>query len=208
MEVLPDMTMPHHTVNSGATVAPPLRTPEDGQISECVLDGRPIERLLLREAVDGGSRTLDGAWWPRSCSLGTELPTLIGELQRRGVRISRVAYNRLSWDPAPRRLVVAGRVIRLGWFETLDPHLVSLSGGDGQIRLDLLVVPPDTEPRIACWTMSAASVRDNHRTATAILQGPDTGPDRGAAAALPDVAALSATVDPWGGAAPGAQVGG
>ncbi len=193
------MTMPQRTVNSGATAAPPHRTPGGGHISGCAVDGRPIERLLLRDAGDGGSRTLDGAWWPPSRSLGIELAVLIAELQRRGLRISRVAYNRRSWDPAPRRLAVAGRVIRLGWFETLDPHAVSLSGGDSQTRLDLLVVPPDTEPRIARWAMSAASVRDDHRTATAILHGPDAAPNWDAAGALLNSASPSATVGRVGG---------
>src|SRR3712207_6547266 len=104
--------------------------------------GPPV-RLALLDAMRGENATLDGGWWPRSRSLTDELPALIRDLHRRGIRITRVGYRRESWEPAPRRLSADDRTIRLGWFQGLDPHLVRLTGGEGgQARLDLLVVPP------------------------------------------------------------------
>src|SRR3954454_11492721 len=65
--------------------------------------------------------TLDGAWWPRTRGLSEELPGLVEELARRGVRVTRVAYNPDAWETAPRRIAADGRSIRLGWFRSIDP---------------------------------------------------------------------------------------
>ncbi|HEX2299590.1 MAG TPA: DUF5994 family protein, partial [Pseudonocardiaceae bacterium] len=61
--------------------------------------------LAPADGADGGSvrlalidppavrTTLDGAWWPRTRDLTQELPALVEELDRRGIRVARVAYN-------------------------------------------------------------------------------------------------------------------
>jgi hypothetical protein len=99
-----------------------------------------------------------------------ELPDLIVGLHRRGLRITRVAYRKEGWEPAPRRLAADDRVIRLGWFPGIDPHLVRMTGGDGgQVRLDLLVIPTDLEESVARRATAAASAPQNHDAATALL---------------------------------------
>ncbi|MBB3083906.1 DUF5994 family protein [Geodermatophilus sabuli] len=139
-----------------------------------VTAGAPL-RLALLDGP-GDHTTLDGGWWPRSRSLADELPGLLTDLQRRGIRVSRVTFNPQSWDAAPRRLTVGGRTVRLGWFRGLDPHLVNLSGGDdGRDRLDLLVVPPDTADAVAARALSAASAPGNHGGPTAVLDGVEEG---------------------------------
>ena len=72
--------------------------------------------------------TLDGAWWPRTRDLTQELPALVEELHRRGIRVTRVTYNPDLWGPAPRRLDADGRTIRLGWFRNLDRQLLNMTG--------------------------------------------------------------------------------
>ena len=57
---------------------------------------------------------VDGGWWPRSDDLAAELPELLAQMSTAGYQVRRVAYNLDAWDPAPRRLTVAGRVVRLG----------------------------------------------------------------------------------------------
>ena len=113
--------------------------------------------------------TLDGAWWPRTVSLGDELPGLVQELHRRGIRVTRVAYNPGSWEAAPRRLAADGRTIRLGWFRSIDPQLLDLTGDSQRGRLDLLVVPPDTPAEIAEQAFTAATNRGNRETPTVLL---------------------------------------
>jgi hypothetical protein len=130
--------------------------------------------------------TLDGAWWPRTRDLTHELPALVEELQRRGIRVTRVAYNPDLWEPAPRRLEADGRTIRLGWFRNLDRQLLNMTGDLSRGRLDFLVVPPDTTATAAQRAFSAATDRANRQTPTALLDalsaaGPPVPPPRSAA---------------------------
>jgi len=133
--------------------------------------------------------TLDGAWWPRTRDLTRELPRLVQELHRRGVRVTRVTYNPDLWEAAPRRLEADGRVIRLGWFRGIDRHLLNLTGDSNRGRLDLLVVPPETTVAAARPAFSAATDRANRRTPTALLDslgaaGPRVPRPRSSAAEL------------------------
>jgi hypothetical protein len=113
--------------------------------------------------------TLDGAWWPRTRDLGDELPALVQELHRRGIRVTRVAYHPGTWEAAPRRLPADGRTIRLGWFRSIDPQLLDLTGDPQRGRLDLLVIPPDTTAAVAGRAFASASDRANRLTPTALL---------------------------------------
>jgi hypothetical protein len=113
--------------------------------------------------------TLDGAWWPRTRSLSDELPGLVQELHRRGIAVTRVAYNPDAWEATPRRVAADGRTIRLGWFRSIEPQLLNLTGDPYRGRLDLLVVPPETAAADAGRAFAAASDRANRRTPAAVL---------------------------------------
>jgi uncharacterized protein DUF5994 len=103
-------------------------------------------RVSLRDDAGSGEDSgFDGAWWPRTRDLAAELPELIAELERRDVRVERFTYPLDSWQPAPRKLVVLGRVVRTGGFRSMDPQVVCLSWAGGNQRADLLVVPPETD---------------------------------------------------------------
>jgi len=130
-------------------------------------DVEPVRLVLIDPPAP--RTTLDGAWWPRSRSLTRELPGLVEELHRRGIRMTRVAYNPQAWDPAPRRLEADDRVVRLGWFRGIDPQLLNLTGDFTRGRLDLLVVPPEATRAVARQAFTAATDRANKRTPTAIL---------------------------------------
>jgi hypothetical protein len=102
-------------------------------------------RVSLREDAGEGTSAFDGAWWPRSRDLAVEVPELIAELDRRGLTVERFTYRLDAWEPAPRKLVVLGRVVRTGGFRSMDPQVVCLSWDGGNRRADLLVVPPETD---------------------------------------------------------------
>jgi hypothetical protein len=140
------------------TAAPPSRSASEADPVRLALIDPPAERT-----------TLDGAWWPRTRSLSDDLPGLVQELRRRGIRVTRVAYNPDGWEPAPRRLSADGRTIRLGWFRSIDPQLLDLTGDTRRGRLDLLVIPPDTTAAVAGQAFTAAVDRANRRTPTALL---------------------------------------
>lgn len=103
---------------------------------------------------------VDGAWWPRSLDLSTELPALLAVLAIRLGRIQRVSYNLTTWDTAPHRLHIDGRQIRLGGFHFQHPHTVDVIGPTGS-RLTLLVLPPATNPATAHQILMTAGQRDN-----------------------------------------------
>ena len=102
-------------------------------------------RVSLRDDAGDGGSAFDGAWFPRGRDLAVELPELIAELDRRGVRVERFTYPLDVWSPAARKLVVQGRVVRTGGFRSMDPGVVCLSWAGAARRADLLVVPPETD---------------------------------------------------------------
>lgn len=110
-------------------------------------------RLCLSAAPAQGRmpRRIDGAWWPRSDDLTTELPRLLAELPPDWGHISSVLVDEAVWAPFPGRLLVAGQVVRLR--RTTGRHAPStaclLTPGRG--RWDLLVVPPEATEAEAGW---------------------------------------------------------
>ncbi|AXO32960.1 DUF5994 family protein [Micromonospora chalcea] len=123
---------------------------------------------------------LDGGWWPRSWDPGAELPGLVLALSERHGRIRHLMLNLRTWDSRFRRLTVGPDVVRIGWFDTLDPALlVATTGRD--IQVDLLVVPPATPRATAEWAMATAADPTNLRRAPDILAGAPVGPRAAAA---------------------------
>src|SRR3954451_4312790 len=98
-------------------------------------------RVSMREDAGGGDSAFDGARWQRGRDLTVELPELIAELGRRGVRGERFASSldrrlghvdpfrssRDPWEAVPRKISVLGRVIRTGGFRSMDPQVVCLT---------------------------------------------------------------------------------
>jgi hypothetical protein len=78
------------------------------------------------------------------------------ELSERYGPIRQLMLNRTSWDAWPRRLTVGARVIRIGWFASVDPALAIATTDHGD-QLDLLVVPPDTTEAAAGHAMNQAA---------------------------------------------------
>ena len=56
-------------------------------------------RVSLRDGAGDGNSAFDGAWFPRTRDLAVEVPELIAELDRRGVRIERFTYALDAWSP-------------------------------------------------------------------------------------------------------------
>ncbi|ANB07118.1 hypothetical protein SAM40697_3160 [Streptomyces ambofaciens] len=130
-------------------------------------EGRRSAPALRLSLAPAGSAPLllDGAWWPHSRDLTAELPALAAVLDPLWGRITRVTLNPAQWPVVPRKVPVAGHVVKTGWFRfEQDAHeLLLLSYHVG--RWNLLVVPPQTSPATAAWLMAAAS--DPRRAATA-----------------------------------------
>lgn len=135
-----------------------------------VVASGPVPQVpRLRLELPGDHATLlDGGWWPRSTDPLTELPGLIVALDgRRGV-VSSVALGVLGWDSRPRRLDVAGRTVRLGWFASQPAGLLTATYRDGG-RVDVVVVPPGATAEAACAAMALATAEANSLHAPEIL---------------------------------------
>lgn len=120
--------------------------------------------------VGSAPTLLDGAWWPRSRDLEAELSSLTAVLDPLWGRITRVTVNPVHWPVVPRKVPVAGHVVKVGWFlPEQDPHeLLLLSYHVG--RWNLLVVPPQTTPVSAAWLMAAASDPLGTSTASRLME--------------------------------------
>ena len=101
------------------------------------------------------SKRLDGAWWPRSTQLSTELPALVTALSERLGELAVVGYHRNAWTPVPEQLRVAGETITLPGLTSDEPatHLADRYGR----CVTLQVIPPAAHGAVARETLDAAA---------------------------------------------------
>jgi Family of unknown function (DUF5994) len=136
---------PQHTRNNDPNTTVPVRTP----------------RLCLK-AKAPRSGYVDGAWWPHTDDLTTELPDLLAVLSVRLGRIDRVLYRLGSWAKAPRKLTTGGRAVHLDGYGLQPLNTIDVVGLDGdRDRFALLVIPPRTDPDDAHITMMTAAQANN-----------------------------------------------
>ncbi|HEY2297974.1 MAG TPA: DUF5994 family protein [Jatrophihabitans sp.] len=126
-------------------------------------------RVSFRQPVTSAPH-VDAAWWPRSRDLEAELPALLDVLWTAARDVNRVSYAIDSWLPAPRRLDIGGRQVRLGGFAHQDPSMISLRDAWGAERIDILVIPPEAEPDLAAAAMERASRSGPNERATRMLE--------------------------------------
>ncbi|MFD7828967.1 DUF5994 family protein [Kitasatospora sp. NPDC059803] len=136
---------------------------------------------------------LDGAWWPRSRDLLLELPSLAAALDGPWGRVTRVTVNPAQWPTVPHRAPVAGHTVHVGWFTIeQDEHLIVVCSY-APLRLNLLVVPPETDAVTAERLMSRAADPADSRTASELL-APEPG--RGATGPEPGTDVLPSALVP------------
>jgi hypothetical protein len=111
---------------------------------------------------------VDGAWWPHSEDLATELPDLLTVLSVRLGSIDRVLYNFADWTKAPVKFLTGGGMVRLGGYHRQPDNTVEIIGLNRK-KLVLLVVPTLTESEHAHSIMMAAAAPDDASTVDALL---------------------------------------
>lgn len=129
-------------------------------------------RLALRHDLSVQT-ILDGAWWPRSRATVTELTNLIVGLDSRQTPVTRIMLNPDAWEEHPRRISVAGRTVRLGWFTTLDANLLIATTGTDR-RVDLLLISPSCSAASAATAATMAIDGNPTLRAAAILSAIST----------------------------------
>ena len=147
---------------------PPKLLPDE--IHRAAKPGTALLRLQTSHSREG---VLDGAWWPRSRRVATELPALIEALTAHLGPVTRVGLDTDAWEEVPTRVVVDDRVVHLDSFPVGD-DTVLITRGDND-HFALMVVPPDTEPDAARRAMAHAVDADNITSAAQILIAPVPG---------------------------------
>jgi Family of unknown function (DUF5994) len=129
----------------------------------------PSTPRLRLEPTGSRHTVLDGGWWPRSTDPVAELPGLVMAIDKVRGPVTRLVLSANGWDEHPRRLAVAGRVLRLGFFTSQPMALLTALCGDNGDRVDLLIVPPETDASTADAAMVLAATTSNLVHAEQIL---------------------------------------
>jgi hypothetical protein len=124
-------------------------------------------RLRLKPA-HGTRGSVQGAWWPQTDQLHTQLPLLLSALSPRVGRVDRVIYDETRWAPASLRMEFEGRSVILEPSGTTSPNTLSVIGREFG-RLDLLVGPPYTNPARAYAAVTTATKPDDVSTPDKLL---------------------------------------
>ena len=111
---------------------------------------------------------VDGAWWPASNDLLTELPDLLAVLSVRLGPISHVTYQLGEWATAPVKTVIGGRVVRLAGYRRQPGNTIEVLGLGGT-SVVLLVVPTGADAEQAHNTMMAAATPEDASTTDGLL---------------------------------------
>ncbi|MEV0108551.1 DUF5994 family protein [Nocardia sp. NPDC050799] len=109
-----------------------------------------------------------GAWWPHSTDLAAEMTDLEKLLAGRAVSVDRIMYDLGTWRPAPKRMVIGERSVRLDGYRHLPAHTLCVLDLD-RTRLVLLVIPAATATATAQALLSAASRPGNELTADELV---------------------------------------
>src|SRR6202167_2139557 len=91
---------------------------------------------------------VDGAWWPHSDDLVTELPDLLAVLSVRLGPVARVIYKLSEWAKAPAKFPTGGSMIRLGGYNRQPVNTIEVIGINRK-KLVLLVGTRRTHPQHA-----------------------------------------------------------
>ena len=144
------MTHDENITHSGRGLG--LSRPADG--------GQPFDaptrtpRLLLR-ARGEVSEGVDGAWWPRTTNLTTELHDLISALTDRVGTTERVAFDWNSLSISQRGIDRRDGIEVSGPDPDQPTDIMYVFGTDGR-RLDILIVGPNTDADNAFEAMKRA----------------------------------------------------
>ncbi len=154
--------------------------PEKSQVTKYLPDtghktAGPGTAFVRLETTHDRQGVLDGAWWPRSRDIGSELPSLLAALTEYLGPVTRVGLDRRSWHDLPSRMVVDGHVVHIDSSPVSDDTVLVTRGEED--HFSLMVVPPDTAPGAAHAAMARAVRVDNSTGAERILI--DTGSSAG-----------------------------
>lgn len=152
------------TVNPEPSPSPQVRLLPDDVEGQEPAPGTVSLRLRTQHTR---SSVLDGAWWPRSRDVTSQVTDLIRALTTHLGPLDRVGLDADAWDAVEGRLVVDGQVIHLDWSQVGDDTVLVTCGERDHFAL--LVVPPEATADAAASAMRQAVEADNTKPAKQIL---------------------------------------
>ena len=145
---------------------PPSPRRDLGRFQPAADGGQPFDaatrtpRLLLRARGDE-SGGVDGAWWPRTSNLTSELHDVINALTERLGATRRLSFDWNAHSISQRNIDRPDGVQVTGPLPEQPPDIMYVFGTDGR-RLQLLIIPPDTaaDDAFAAMQRSVGSTAD------------------------------------------------
>jgi len=121
-------------------------------------DPSTVTRLVLCDRDDTRA-AVDGAWWPKSLNLSSELPDLVAVFGSWIGAVQRVVYDPSVWLPAPARVIGRNQMVSLAPYRLVFSDIIYLMGTHSRDAV-LFVLSPSSSGedarRILCEVSSSA----------------------------------------------------
>ncbi|CAJ1582525.1 DUF5994 family protein [[Mycobacterium] wendilense] len=125
-------------------------------------------RRLALSGSGSAHGCVDGAWWPKTADLRSELPDLVAVFSRWIGSIHRIVYDPVLWEAAPSRLIKHGSAISVDPYRMVNRETIGLMGTHSRSAV-LFVVAPSTSGAIANKMFDLVE-RSNAPVAATMLQ--------------------------------------
>ena len=132
----------------------------DGSVTVAHVSSSPsrVTRLALCER-DQTRGAVDGAWWPKSFDLSSELPDLVAVFGSWIGEVHRVVYDPSVWLPAPARVIRRNEMVSLNPYRLVFSDTIYLMGTHSRDAV-LFVLSPSSSGeearRVLCEVSSSA----------------------------------------------------
>jgi len=103
-----------------------------------------LTRLALCERDDTRA-AVDGAWWPKSLDLSSELPDLLAVFGLWIGTVHRVVYDPSGWSPAPTRIIRGSEMVSLNPYRLVFSDTIYLMGTHSRDAVLFVVSPSSSE---------------------------------------------------------------
>ncbi|MFW0791904.1 DUF5994 family protein [Gordonia sp. CPCC 205333] len=113
---------------------------------------------------------IDGAWWPHSSQLESEIRDLIETVSERINPVVRVVFHENDWVHSLSRIQVDNHLIRLDGYRYWPSGVVKLRGTNDKQALTIMVIPPNTSTPAAATILAAASNRRDNSTVGELME--------------------------------------
>ena len=117
-----------------------------------------VTRLALCER-DHTRAAVDGAWWPKSLDLSSELPDLVAVFGSWIGEVHRVVYDPSVWLPAPARVIRRNEMVSLDPYRLVFSDTIYLMGTHSRDAVLFVLAPSSSGEearRVLCEVSSSA----------------------------------------------------